>query len=313
MTPTLGIDVAKAHLDVAVSNRTQVRRFANTSAGHRKLLAYAQRQAPAVSVVEATGGYERGVLAVLSQAGLAVCRVNPRQARDFAKASGQLAKTDALDAHVLAEMGLRLCLPRYQPPAPEQAKLQALLSRRRALVKMRSAEAVRAAQASEPAVRDSIERLMAGLDEELAHVQTLIQSQLRSTESMQAGCQRLSQIPGIGTTTAISLLSELPELGRLDRKAIAKLAGVAPLNCDSGTYRGQRRVWGGRAHARSALYMAALVASRHNPVLWALYRRLTERGKPAKVALVACMRKLLTIANAMLRDHSAWQPDMATA
>lgn len=305
MNPTIGIDVSKDHLDVGVSETDRVRRLSNTPQGHRALIRQCRQLTPAAIVLEATGGYEQAALTALAKAGLPVCRINPRQVRDFARATGQLAKTDALDARILARAAKVLTLPGYQLPTQAQSDLQALVRRRQALVKLRDSEKNRAAQAA-PVAKPSIDMVLSGLEAALQDIEQRIGQLIHSTPELDDRVTRLGQIPGIGTTTAASLVALLPELGQLNRKAIAKLVGVAPLNCDSGTQQGRRATWGGRAAARSSLYMAALVATRHNPAVKALYQRLVGKGKPAKLALVACMRKLLVIANAMLRDQSDW-------
>ena len=305
MIPTLGIDVSKDYLDIAASQSTRVKRLTNTPQGHRALVRYCREFAPKAIVLEATGGYEQSALVALAKAELPVSRINPRQARDFAKATGQLAKTDGLDAQVLAQAAQALTLPRYQLPTQAQSDLHALVRRRQSLVELRDSEKNRLAQAI-PAARPNIQIVLSGLEEALADIEKRIDQQVRDSPLLDASVRRLCQIPGVGITTAVSLVALLPELGRINRKAIAKLVGVAPLNCDSGNHKGRRAIWGGRATARSALYMAALVASRYNPTIKALYQRLRENGKPAKVALVACMRKLLTIANAVARDQSNW-------
>jgi len=302
MTPTkvyVGIDVAKSRLDVAVWPTGERRTLANDTTDIDKLTTSLQAQQPCLIVLEATGGYERAVLASLGTAGLPVAAVNPRQVRDFARAIGRLAKTDSLDAEVLARFAEAVRpLPRPLPDAQAEL-LRALVTRRRQVVEMLTAERQRLASA-QPPVQGLIQAHIAGLEQELDR--TLRQSPLwRARERL------LRSVPGVGPTVAAVLLAEMPELGRLDRRQAAALVGVAPLNRDSGQYRGRRSVWGGRARVRATLYMAALVATRWNPVVKNCYQRLLASGKAKKVALVACMRKLLTILNAMLRDGTAWQ------
>jgi transposase len=294
----IGIDVAKARLDIAVRPSGQQWTASNDDAGIGDLIARVQALAPTLVVLEATGGREVPLVAALAEAGLPVAVVNPRQVRDFARAIGQLAKTDALDAQVLLRFA-EVVQPTPRPVATAQAQeLSALLARRRQLVGMLTAERQRLDTAL-PAVRRYIQRHVAWLEQELAALDRTLRETVQASPLWREREDLLRGAPGIGPTTAFTLVAELPELGQLDCKAIAALVGVAPLNCESGTLRGRRIVWGGRARVRTALYMATLVATRHNPVIRALYQRLCAAGKPKKVALTACMRKLLTILNAM--------------
>jgi transposase len=308
MAKAVGIDVSKAVLDVAFDDERSTLRFANDPQGWSELIERVPAGEVTQIVLEATGGYEDGVLAALVQAGLPVCHINPRQARDFARASGALAKTDAIDARVLAQMGASLALRRYTAPTPAQRELRELVARRAALVDMRAAERNRLHKAS-ARIRASIEALLEALTGEIQRLERQIEQLLQNQIGLAERAARLEQVRGISQTNAASLLAHVPELGQLDRKAIAKLVGVAPLNRDSGTQRGKRKSWGGRAQARKALYMATRVAVQHEPTLKARYQRLLEQGKPKKVATVACMRSLLTRLNAMLRDASDWQPE----
>lgn len=309
MTPAkvyIGIDVAKSRLDVATWPESEHRTFTNDAADIDKLVAWARAQQPQLIVLEATGGYERAVLASLGAAGLPVAAVNPRQVRDFARAIGRLAKTDTLDAEVLARFA-QAVRPLPRPLPDTQAELlRALVIRRRQVVEMLTAERQRLASARAP-VRELIQTHIASLERELSHLEKELDLTLHQSPLWRAREQLLRSVPGIGPTVAAVLLAEMPELGRLGRRQVAALVGVAPLNRDSGQFRGRRAVWGGRAQVRAALYMAALVASRWNPVLKHLYQRLLAAGKAKKVALVACMRKLLTILNAMVRDGTVWQ------
>lgn len=308
----IGIDVAKAHLDIAVRPNGLQWVTPNDAAGMDGLVPRLQMLRPTLVVLEATGGREAAVAAALATAGVAVAVVNPRQVRDFARAIGQLAKTDALDAQVLARFAEVVHPePRTLPDAQTQ-ELAALLGRRRQLVSMLTAERQRLDPAP-LAVRGHIERHVSWLEQELADLDRLLHDRVQASPLWRAQEDLLRSVPGIGPTTAFTLLAELPELGHLDRKAIAALVGVAPLSCESGTWRGKRIVWGGRARVRSALYMAALVASRYNPVIRAFYQRLCLAGKPKKLALVACMHKLLIILNAMLRHGTSWQAATAPA
>jgi transposase len=239
----------------------------------------------------------------LAAAGLAVAVVNPRQVRDFARAIGQLAKTDALDAQLLARFA-EVVRPTPRPlPDAQTQELSALLARRRQLIGMRTAERQRRDTAL-PTVRRHIERHLAFLEQELADLDRDLRDAVRSSPLWREREDLLRSVPGIGPTTALTLLAEVPELGQLDRKAIAALVGVAPLNCESGTLRGRRIVWGGRARVRAILYMATLVATKHNPTIRAFYQRLCAAGKPKKLALTACMHKLLLIAHAILRHRT---------
>jgi transposase len=301
----VGIDVAKAQLDVAVRPSGEQWVSATDPASLDELVGRLRARAPELIVLEATGGREGSVVAALAAAGLPVAVVNPRQVRDFARAIGQLAKTDALDAQVLAHFAQ--VLHPTPPPLPDaQAQeLAALLGRRRQLIQMQTAERQRLDTAL-PRVRTQIERHRTWLEAELTDLDHTLHEQVQASPLWREQENLLRSVPGIGPTTALTLLAELPELGRLDRKAIAALVGVAPLSCESGTWRGRRIVWGGRARVRTALYMATLVASRHNPIITAFYQRLCLAGKPKKVALTACMHKLLTILHAIVRHGVPW-------
>jgi transposase len=316
-TPALyvGIDVAKAHLDIAVSPTGATWRVAHEAAGITTLVARLQALPPALVVLEATGGWETTLAAALATAGMPVAVVNPRQVRDFARATGRLAKTDQLDAHVLAHFAATVRpVPRALPDAQAQ-ELAALVTRRQQLLDMLVAERQRrrGAAALPARVRDELGAHIAWLEQRLATVDRDLAAVVQASPLWRAKDELLRSTPGVGPVLATTLLAELPELGTLDRRQLAALVGVAPLNRDSGTLRGKRRIWGGRAHARAVLYMATLAAVRHNPLLRAWYQRLTAAGKPAKVALVACMRKLLTILNALLRDGVRWGDHWQTA
>lgn len=304
----VGIDVAKAHLDIAVRPSGEQWVVTNDDAGIVALRErlYALRPAPTLVVLEATGGREIPVVAALATAGWSVAVVNPRQVRAFAHAIGQLAKTDALDAALLARFAEAVRpTPRPLPDAAVQ-EFAALLARRRQLVGMQTAERQRLDTAL-AAVRTHIERHLAWLAQELDDLDRSLRERVQASPLWRERENLLRSVPGVGPTTAFALLADLPELGTLGRKQIAALVGVAPLNRDSGALRGTRGVWGGRARVRSALYMAALVATRHNPIIRAFYERLCADGKPKKLALTACMHKLLTILNAILRHATPWQ------
>ena len=298
MSVSVGVDVSKATLDVAIHGAMELRCFPNTPAGHRRLIAWLQPQGTHQVVLEATGGYEQAALDALQAAGLPVVRANPRQARDFARATGQLAKTDRLDARMLAQMAATLPLRPYQPAAAWRRRLAEWSQRRGQLVTLLTGERQRLRRLTEAPLRRSLQRHIAWLESEIAALDREIAQQLEA----QPVLAPLRTLKGVGPVLMATLAGELPELGRLDRKAIAKLVGVAPLARDSGQWRGPRHVWGGRHAVRSALYMAALVGVRHEPRLREIYQRLRTRGKAAKVALVACMRKLLVILNARMRD-----------
>lgn len=294
----IGIDVSKATLDVAVHATGETRRVANTSAGWRSLAGWLLPLQPRQVVLEATGGYERAALAALFDAGLPMVRINPRQARDFAKATGQLAKTDRLDARVLAHLAHALSLVPWQPRSAAQRRLAEWVLQRSHVVQMRVAERQRLAAVSDPALRQLMQRHIAGLTRSLATLEAAISQQLEAAPEVAP----LRTVKGVGPVLLATLTCQLPELGQLDGKAIAKLVGVAPMARDSGTMRGKRTIWGGRETVRAALYMSALSAMRYEPRLRDFYQGLRARGKPAKVAIVAVMRKLLVILNARLRD-----------
>ena len=306
ITPvTVGIDVAKATLDIAIRPAGEHWQVPNDEAGIADLLARLPPLAPALVVLEASGGWERLVAASLAEAGLPVAVVNPRQVRAFAQAIGQLAKTDALDAHLLARFAeVVRPTPRPLPDADAQA-LTALLARRRQVLAMLTAERQRLGTARPP-VRGRIQTHIAFLEAELAALDDELDRTIQASPVWRETEELLRSVPGVGPVVARTLLAELPELGRLDRKQIGALVGLAPLTCDSGTRRGQRIVWGGRSRVRAVLYMAALVAMRHNPVIQAFYTRLLAAGKPKLVALTAAMHKLLTILNAIVRQRTPW-------
>ncbi len=306
----VGIDIAKAHLDVAVRPSGAVRQFPHDEAGLSALVAYLKPLAPTLVVLEATGGYEADVAAALALAAIPAAVVNPRQVRDFARAIGRLAKTDTLDADTLAHFGEAVQpTPRPLPDADQQA-LAALVTRRRQLVEMLTAERNRLGLARGPVRRD-IEAHIDFLRKRLKDADRDLQHLLRTSPLWRTAEQLLRSVPGIGPTSTAVFLADLPELGQASNREIAALVGVAPFNADSGTRQGVRTTWGGRATVRSALYMATLVATRHNPVIAVFYRRLVNNGKPRKVALVAAMRKLLTILNAMMRAQQPWAPQPA--
>jgi transposase len=303
----VGLDIAKDHLDASVRPTAEQWRAAHTDEGIRALVARLVALTPALVVVESTGGYETAVVTALAVAHVPVAVVNPLQVRDFAKAVGRLAKTDTIDAAVLA-----LFAERVRPevrPLPDEAhqELVALVTRRRQLVDMLTAERNRLATAR-PSVRASVQQHVRWLERRVHDADADLTTTIRQSPLWRATDDLLRSVPGIGPITSSLLIALLPELGALSRREIASLVGVAPLNQDSGRSRGRRVVWGGRAAVRAPLYMATLVATRHNPVIRTFYQRLRAVGKPPLVALVAAMRKLLTILNAMVRHHQSWHP-----
>jgi len=306
----VGIDVSKAHLDVAVRPTGDEWRSQNTETGVNEVVERLKKLAPDLVVLEATGKLESPVASGLAVQGVPVVVVNPRQVRDFAKSTGRLAKTDVLDARAIAHFA-EAVRPEPRPLPDEQANhLSSLLSRRRQLREMLTAERNRLGSADRK-MRRRLKVHIRWLNRELLEIDDDMDGAVQESPLWRVKDDILKSVPGIGTVVSITLISELPELGALNSKEIAALAGVAPLNRDSGTLAGRRTVWGGRARVRTALYMAALVASRYNPVIREFYLRLCERGKPKKVALTACMRKLLLIVNSMIKNKQMWNPAIA--
>ena len=304
----IGIDVAKDRLDVHVRPSGEAFAVARDGEGLAALVDRLRAVAPRLIVSEATGGFEQVVAGALGAAGLPIAVVNPRQIRDFARALGRLAKTDRIDAETIALFAERV-QPELRPlPDAEARLLGELVARRRQVIEMIVAEGNRARLLESRRLKKRIERHRSALQDELSKIDSEIDDTIRGTPIWRENENLLKSVPGVGNTLARTLLAELPELGSLGRKQIAALVGVAPFNRDSGTLRGKRTVWGGRAPVRAGLYMAALVASRHNPLIARFYRRLLAAGKPKKLALTACMRKLLTILNAIVRDRRPWQP-----
>lgn len=310
--PFVGIDVSKDHLDVALRPGTAFR-VPNDPAGHAGLAARLLPLAPELVVLEATGGLELPAAAALAAAGLPVAAVNPRQARDFAKATGRLAKTDAIDAEALAHFA-EAVRPEPRPlPGPEQRALDALVTRRRQLVEMQVMEGNRLRACADEAVRAAIGRHLEWLAGELKDADRGLGEAVRSSPAWREKDDLLRSIPGIGAQVSLTLLAAVPELGELSGARASALAGLAPYADDSGSRKGCRRIRGGRADVRRALYLAALSARRHCPPLCEFADRLAARGKKAKVVLVAVARKLLVIANAILRSGTPWQPELAAA
>ena len=302
----VGIDVSKDRLDVAVLGEERVWQVNNTQEGIASLVEEMKELCPELIVVEATGGYQRAAVEALFHAGLVVAVVNPARVRQFARACGLLAKTDKLDAQVLAVFGQRVQPRRYEGKSEAERQLSSLLVRRRQLEEMLKAEQNRLRTISQ-SLRGSVERIIACLKEEKKTLDEQIRDFLAEQKAWQEQTKILSSAPGVGMVTTATLLAELPELGKLDRKKIAALVGVAPMNFDSGRKRGYRKTKGGRGDVRSVLYMSTLVATRYNPLIQAQYQQLLKRGKEKKVALTACMRKFLTILNAMLRDKQPFR------
>ena len=303
----VGIDVAKATLDIALRPSAQTWQIIYDDPHVEAFVTQLNELSPTLIVVEATGGLERSLVAALVAARLPVVVINPRQARDFAKATGRLAKADRIDAQVLAHYGEAI-RPSFRPlPDADTQQLRALVDRRRQLVDMMTAKQSRL-NTSPSRVRDSIEAHRAWLQQQLASLDDDLDDMLQSSPIWRERDDMLQSTPGVGPVLSRTLMSQLPELGDLNRKEIAALVGVAPFNRDSGTWRGRRTIWGGRAAVRSVLYMSTLVATRHNPVIREFYERLLAAGKAKKVALIACMRKLLTILNAMVKNQQRWQP-----
>jgi transposase len=311
-TVSVGIDVSKTHLDVYVYPSADRFRVTYDERGSRHLLEKLEplREA-ATLILEATGGLELAITATLGAAGLDVCVVNPRQVRDFARALGRLAKTDRIDAEVLALFGDRV-RPEYRPlPDASLRALEAQVARRRQLVDMLTAESNRLGLTADRDVRKQIQRHIQWLQREVKSVDTDLGDTIRRSPLWRAKDDLIRSVPGVGRVTSFTLLADFPQLGTLDRKQAAALCGLAPFNVDSGAFVGHRRIWGGRAEVRSVLYMAALSAIRWNPVIREFYQRLLGRGKAKKAALVASARKLLVILNAILRDQRPWSASVA--
>jgi transposase len=304
--PFVGIDVSKDHLDLAAYPTAHAWSCPNHMHSFPALVAELQTLQPQLIVLEATGGLETPVAAALAAAGLPVAIVNPRQVRDFAKAKGQLAKTDRIDAQVLAHFAAAIRPTPHGLPSAAQQQFGALMARRRQVVEMLTAERNRLHTAL-PAVQERIQTHIVWLETELDDLELELQRTVEQSPVWRAAEDLLQSVPGVGPVTSYTLLAELPELGHLSPKRLAVLVGVAPLNRDSGRWRGKRSIWGGRAAVRTALYMATVSGVRCNPVLREYYLRLVAAGKPKKVALIAAMHKLLTILNAMLKQQTPWR------
>lgn len=307
----VGIDVSKDYLDSA-SLHSDLGRVSNNRQGIAHLIEQLEPLHPSLIVVEATGGFEIPLLTELYAAQFPIARVNPGRVREFAKSVGQLAKTDKLDAHILARFAEAVKPATVHLPSDDEQHLAALMSRRRQLIEMLTAEQNRLAS-MRPSVQAHVQKHIAWLGAELEVLDQEIQEFINDNPHWQDKADLLRGVPGVGRITTATLMADLPELGQLDRKQIAALVGLAPVNRDSGRKRGKRRIHGGRAQVRSVLYMATLTATRYNPVIKAFYDRLLKAGKEKKVALTACMRKLLTILNAILKHHQPWRNCPVTA
>jgi transposase len=306
-----GIDVSKTRLDVCVTPGGNYFSDDNDKAGNRRLTARLKRLKVGLVVIEATGGYERRLAAELALAGIPAAVVNPRNTRDFARARGMLAKTDKLDAGVLAMYAERMKPPASQPRSREELEYSSLVSRRRQLVLDRAREKTRLEKTIFEWEKESVEAHINWLDERIAQIEGKIRERIGQDDGMKKRYRLMISVPGVGPVAGSTLMASLPELGKLGGKQISALAGLAPFNNDSGSHRGHRSIWGGRSDVRCALYMAAVVASVHNPVIKAFYDRLRASGKGGKAAMTACARKLLVILNAMVRDGGTWDHEYA--
>jgi transposase len=303
----VGIDVSKQLLEVAAHESDYQFRCANKASAFAELIAELIALRPALIVLEATGGLEISVTAALHATGLPVVVINPRQVRDFAKATGQLAKTDRLDARVLAHFAAAIKPPQRPIKSKDELELDALVGRRGQLIEMLTAEKNRRGSAATDTVRDEIQEHIDWLNERIAELDEQLKALLKTSSLWQGKDDILQSVPGIGPVVSFSMIADLPELGTLNRQQISKLVGVAPLNNDSGQQSGSRHIYGGRARVRCMLYMAALSATRYNPTIKKFYQRLMAKNKLFKVAITACMRKLLAIINVMVRDNTLWK------
>lgn len=310
-TSFVGIDVAKDSLEVCIAPEGTTATFAYDSAGVKQLLRRLPEPDSCLVVLEASGGYQRRLVTELVDAGHRVAVVNPRQVRDFARAFGILAKTDAIDARIIARFAEHV-QPRILARGHErQEELQQLVARRRQLVELRTAEKNRLETLSSQTVRQSIRQVLGTLEKQIERLEKDILALVAADDDWRDKGKILSSVPGIGAVTAAALLAELPELGLLNRQEVAALAGLAPFNRDSGRSHRKRSIWGGRSAVRSALYMAALTARTHNPVIRSFARRLEQAGKPFKLVMAACMRKLLVILNTLVKNNTHWNPNFA--
>ena len=307
----VGIDVSKSTLDVCIEPAVQTLHVAYDEAGIKQVVGCLKEVNPALIVMEATGGLEVRIATELASKGLPVAVINPRQARDFAKATGQLAKTDQVDAAVLAAFA-KAIRPQARPLKDADTRaLDDMVGRRRQLIDMRVQETLRLGTAASKPLEKSLNKHIVWLDKRIAEIDTDLSNRLRGSDVWRAKDDLLRSIPGVGAVTTLTMLAKCPELGKLNRREIAALTGVAPLANDSGKHRGKRFIWGGRADVRAVLYMAALSAMRCNNTIKAFAERLKKAGKPPKVVIVACMRKLLTIMNSMLKNNTPWNSKIA--
>jgi transposase len=311
MATFTGIDIAKHAFDLAFEPKQPTRHFDYDATGIRQCCTLLKQIQPDLIVMESTGGYETRLLIKLQQAGVPVAVVNPRRIRDFARADGKLAKTDEVDARIMARFADKMRPSPQEPLEPHSRKLKALVARRHQLVQMRTAEVNRTEHAAEPVVKRSVRTMLKMLDKQIDTLEQQIHELIQTVESLRDKAEKLSSVPAIGATTAALLVTELPELGQLNRRQIAALVGVAPINRDRGTYRGKRMTGGGRKLLRARLFMPTLCAIRHNPVIRDFYQRLCQNGKSKMTALLAAMRKLLTILNIMLKKNESWNPKTA--
>jgi transposase len=311
MATYAGIDIAKHGFDLAFEPKDKPYHFDNDAQGIQRCRALLLERRPALVVMEPTGGYEAALVSELRAAGLPVAVINARKIREFARATGQLAKTDRLDAQLIARFAAVLQPPAQEVVDEQTRTMKALVARRHQLVQMHTAENNRLEHARDKAIKRSIRAILDTIERQMNTVERQIRDHIDSQSELKQKSERLRSVPGVGETTASLLVTELPELGRLNRRQIAALVGVAPIARDSGTFRGKRRTGGGRRDLRARLFMPTLVAVRHNPVIRRFYQRLVEQGKAKMVALIAAMRKLLTILNLMLKKNENWNPRIA--
>lgn len=311
MKTFVGIDVAKAHVDLFDTETKKHVRFENHSEGISRCRDYLVSLDPQLIVMESTGGYETSLAVALQAARLAVAVINPRRARDFGRAVGRLAKTDRIDAMILADYAANVNPPISSIRDRKSRLMKALVARRHQLLQMRTADYNRREHSHDKAITRSIEAVIKTFDRELAKIEHKLRTLISASPELHQRVQALISVPGIAETTATMLVTEVPELGQLNRRQIAALIGVAPVNRDSGSFRGKRMTGGGRRNVRARLFMPTLVACHHNPVMKAFYQRLLEKGKSKMTALVAVMRKLLTILNTMLAKGEYWKPKTA--
>lgn len=307
----VGIDVAKATLDIHLLPSGQSHTLANTAAGHTQLCKLLPDPAGCLVVLEATGGYERKLVADLLDAGFRVAVINPKRVRDFARALGLAAKTDRLDARVLAQFAEKVQPAPVEKMPEKQAEIQQLVARRRQLIDLRTVESNRLETTASKPARKSIQAILNLLERQINTIEAAIERLVESDDDWRQKTQIVQSVPGLGGVTATTLVADVPELGKLNRQQISSLVGLAPFNRDSGKHQGKRSIGGGRKSVRSVLYMAALAARRCNPVIKAFADRLAQHGKPFKVVLTACMRKLLVIVNSLLKTGQSWNPQLA--